>query len=67
MDGALGAALTTRIEADMGFRIVGYFENGFRQVSNRVRPIHVPADMKGLAIRVLPSKVQARTFQLAGS
>jgi tripartite ATP-independent transporter DctP family solute receptor len=67
MDGALGAALTTRIEADMDFRIVGYFENGFRQVSNRVRPIRSPADMKGLAIRVLPSKIQARTFQLLGA
>jgi TRAP-type transport system periplasmic protein len=67
MDGALGTALTTRIEAETGFRIVGYFENGFRHVSNRVRPIHVPADMKGLSIRVLPSKVQARTFQLLGA
>jgi tripartite ATP-independent transporter DctP family solute receptor len=67
MDGALGAALTSRIEADMGFRIVGYFENGFRHVSNRVKPIHSPADLKGLSIRVLPSKVQARTFELLGA
>jgi tripartite ATP-independent transporter DctP family solute receptor len=67
MDGALGRALTTRIEAGTSFRIVGYFENGFRHVSNRVRGIHVPADMKGLSIRVLPSKVQARTFELLGA
>jgi TRAP-type transport system periplasmic protein len=67
MDGALGDALRTRIEAEMDFRIVGYFENGFRHVSNRVKPIHSPADMKGLAIRVLPSKVQARTFELLGA
>jgi len=67
MDGALGHALTTRIEAETSFRIVGYFENGFRHVSNRVRPIHVPADMKGLSIRVLPSKIQERTFQLLGA
>ena len=51
----------------MDFRIVGYFENGFRHVSNRVKPIHSPADMKGLTIRVLPSKVQARTFELLGA
>jgi TRAP-type C4-dicarboxylate transport system substrate-binding protein len=67
MDGALGAELTRRIEAEMGFRIVGYFENGFRHVSNRVRSIHAPADMKDLSIRVLPSKVQARTFELLGA
>ena len=67
MDGALGRALTTRIEAETAFRIVGYFENGFRHVSNRVKPIHLPADMKGLTIRVLPSKVQERTFELLGA
>ena len=67
MDGTLGHALTTRIEADTDFRILGYFENGFRHVSNRVRTIHTPADMKGMSIRVLPSKIQERTFQLIGA
>jgi TRAP-type C4-dicarboxylate transport system substrate-binding protein len=67
MDGTLGHALTTRIEAETSFRIVGYFENGFRHISNRVKPIHAPADMKGLSIRVLPSKIQERTFQLLGA
>jgi tripartite ATP-independent transporter DctP family solute receptor len=67
MDGALGDALRTRIEAEMDFRIAGYFENGFRHLSNRVRPVYSPADLKGLVIRVLPSKVQARTFELLGA
>ena len=67
MDGKLGHALTARIEAGMGYRILGWFENGFRHVSNKVRPIHLPADMKGLTIRVLPSKVHARTFDLLGA
>jgi TRAP-type transport system periplasmic protein len=67
MDGRLGQLLTARIEAGMNYRILGYFENGFRHVSNRVRPIRRPADMKGLKIRVLPSKVQERTFELLGA
>lgn len=67
MDGALGRTLTSRIEAETDYRIVGYFENGFRHVSNRVRPIHEPADMKGLTIRVLPSRIQERTFELLGA
>jgi len=67
MDGHLGAALTAKIEAGMNFKIAGYFENGFRHVSNRLRPIHTPADMKGMTIRVLPSKVQERTFELLGA
>ncbi|HEY5618444.1 MAG TPA: TRAP transporter substrate-binding protein [Vicinamibacterales bacterium] len=67
MDGRFGRVLAERIEAGMDFRILGWFENGFRHVSNRVRPVRVPADMKGLTIRVLPSKVQARTFELLGA
>jgi TRAP-type transport system periplasmic protein len=67
MDGRLGQVLTARIEAGMNYRILGYFENGFRHVSNRLRPIRTPADMKGMKIRVLPSKVQVRTFELLGA
>jgi len=67
IDGRLGQIFTARIEAAMNFRIAGWFENGFRHVSNRVRPIRQPADMKGMTIRVLPSKVQERTFQLLGA
>jgi len=67
MDGRFGAALVERIESKMDYRILGWFENGFRHISNRLRPIHVPADMKGMKIRVLPSKVQERTFELIGA
>jgi tripartite ATP-independent transporter DctP family solute receptor len=67
MDGQLGQVLTVKIEERMNYRILGYFENGFRHVSNRIRPVRTPADMQGLVIRVLPSKVQARTFELLGA
>jgi len=67
MDGRLGQVMTSKIEGGMNYRILGYFENGFRHVSNRLRPIHVPADMKGMKTRVLPSKIQERTFQLLGA
>jgi TRAP-type C4-dicarboxylate transport system substrate-binding protein len=65
MDGPLGQAATIRIEANSSFRILGYFENGFRHVSNSVRPVHTPADLNGLSIRCLGS--QARTFELLGA
>jgi len=67
MDGALGDALGRKIEERVSYRILGWFENGFRHISNRVRPVRVPADLAGLRIRVLPSKVQARTFELLGA
>jgi TRAP-type C4-dicarboxylate transport system substrate-binding protein len=59
--------LTQAIEANMNYRILGYFENGFRHISNRVRPIHSPRDLEGLKIRVLPSQIQKRTFELLGA
>jgi len=67
MDGALGEFLARKTEERCNYRILGWFENGFRHISNRLRPIHTPADMKGMKIRVLPSKIQERTFQLLGA
>jgi tripartite ATP-independent transporter DctP family solute receptor len=67
MDGDLGRFLAQKIEERIGYRILGWFENGFRHISNRLRPIHLPADMKGMKIRVLPSEIQRRTFELLGA
>jgi len=67
MDGRFGATLAKRMETKGNYRIPGWFENGFRHISNQLRPIHTPADMKGMRIRVLPSKVQERTFELLGA
>ena len=67
MDGKLGKFLTEKVEERTNFRVIGWFENGFRHISNRVREIRKPADLKGLRIRVLPSDVQARTFELLGA
>jgi tripartite ATP-independent transporter DctP family solute receptor len=67
MDGALGQFLVRKTEARCNYRILGWFENGFRHISNRLRPIHMPADMKGMKIRVLPSEIHRRTFELIGA
>ena len=67
MDGELGRTMTASIEASTDYRILGYFENGFRHLSNRVRPVRSPADMQGMSMRVLPSKVHERTFELLGA
>ena len=67
MDGALGHFLARKTEERINYRILGWFENGFRHISNRLRPIHLPADMKGMKIRVLPSEIHRRTFDLLGA
>jgi TRAP-type C4-dicarboxylate transport system substrate-binding protein len=67
VDGALGRLLAGKIEERVNYRILGFFENGFRHLSNRLRPVHMPGDLAGMRIRVLPSQVQARTFELLGA
>ena len=67
IDGALGQMLVRSIEAKVNYRILGFFENGFRHLSNNLRPVRTPGDLAGMRIRVLPSKVQARTFELLGA
>ncbi len=67
IDGELGRMLAEKIETRADYRILGFFENGFRHISNRTRAIRTPADLAGLRIRVLPSQVQARAFELLGA
>ncbi len=67
MDGPLGDHLKDRIEERMNYRVLGFFENGFRHISNRLHPVRGPADLAGMRIRVLPSRIQARTFALLGA
>ena len=67
MDGALGQELAQKIEGRANYRILGWLENGFRHISNRLHPVRQPSDLVGMRIRVLPSRVQAHTFELLGA
>jgi TRAP-type C4-dicarboxylate transport system substrate-binding protein len=66
LDGPLGRRLAERLGAATGFRLLGLWDNGFRHLTNRVRPIHRPADCAGLRIRTLFSQLHARAFALLG-
>ncbi len=52
---------------DNGYRIVGYFENGFRHITNNVRPINVPADLDGIKLRTPKGAWRVKMFQLYGA
>src|SRR4051794_9516438 len=68
MDGALGAYLSRKIEEHVpGYKMLGYFENGYRHISNRLHPVHLPADLRGLTIRSLPSQMHSRTYEMLGA
>lgn len=67
IDGPLGEHLARSIEKRTEFLILGFFENGFRHISNRLHPVRAPKDLRGMTIRVLPSDVHVRTFELLGA
>ncbi len=66
LDGSLGALLTEKLGACSNYRILGFWDNGFRHFSNRVRPIRTPEDCRGLRIRNLFSELHVRTFGILG-
>jgi tripartite ATP-independent transporter DctP family solute receptor len=50
-----------------GYHILAVWENGFRQITNSRRPIRVPADLKGLKLRVPEGKWRVILFQAYGA
>lgn len=67
LDGELGAFLTERTENRLGYRVLGYWDNSFRHLSNRLRPVRTPADLKGMRVRLQLNDIHARTFRLLGA
>lgn len=66
LDGELGARFTRHLHATTPFRVLGLWDNGFRHLTNRVRPIHRPADCRGLRIRTQMSKLHGEVFRALG-
>ncbi|MDO5603588.1 MAG: DctP family TRAP transporter solute-binding subunit [Paracoccus sp. (in: a-proteobacteria)] len=66
LDGDLGEALSELL-ADKNVKVLAWWENGYRNITNSKRPINVPADLEGLKIRVTPDKVRLETFEQMGA
>lgn len=52
---------------DKGYRVIGVWENGFRQITNNVRPIVVPADLDGIKLRTPNGVWRVEMFQSYGA
>jgi TRAP-type transport system periplasmic protein len=66
LDGVLGQRLSEQLAEAAGYRVLGYFDNGFRHWTNSVRPIRAPADCKSLRIRTLFSEIHQDVFRTLG-
>ncbi len=66
VDGPAGDAVAKLFESK-GIKGLMFWENGFRELSNNVRPVHTPADLAGIKMRTLPSPVQVETWRSLGA
>lgn len=57
LDGALGMRLGAEVRDKTGFEVLGFWDNGFRHLTNRLRPVSRPADCAGLRVRLQPNAV----------
>lgn len=48
-------------------KVIDTWENGFRNITNNVRPIEKPDDMKGIKIRVMENKMYIDMFKALGA
>jgi len=50
-----------------GYRIIGLFENGFRHITNNLRPINKPEDLAGVKLRTPKGAWRVKMFKLYGA
>jgi C4-dicarboxylate-binding protein DctP len=66
LDGAFGQLLAAKLQAATDLRVLGWWDNGFRHLSNAIRPLRTPADCQGLRLRILASDLHHQVFTLLG-
>jgi len=66
MDGPAGDLLRAGF-ANEGMELLALWDNGYRVITNNVRPIETPADLGGLKIRTPNSAFRVEMFQTLGA
>ncbi len=50
-----------------GYKVIGFWENGIRHITNNVKPINTPDDLKGIKIRTPKSTWRVKMFSAWGA
>lgn len=66
MDGPVGEALLKDLERNR-MKGLGFWEIGFRHITNSRHPIREPQDLNGIKIRTTPNKAHIEAFRLWGA
>lgn len=66
VDGAFGHKMHAKLQ-DKGLVGLGYYELGFRQITNSKRPITKVEDLEGLKLRVIPNPINVDWVKALGA
>ncbi|MDU4959172.1 MAG: TRAP transporter substrate-binding protein [Sporomusaceae bacterium] len=66
VDGPLGQQFLESLSSH-GIKGLAFWENGYRQLSNSVREVKTPEDVKGLKIRTMENPVHLASFRAMGA
>ncbi|MDD2957274.1 MAG: DctP family TRAP transporter solute-binding subunit [Lachnospiraceae bacterium] len=66
LDGEVGQTLLSEFEGS-GIYAVGFWENGFRELTNDTKEIAAPADLSGMKIRTMENSVHMATYSALGA
>lgn len=67
LEGPYGHQLKEDILKYTGMRVLTFSDNGFRNFTNSVRPIHSPNDLKGLKIRTMENPAHMKLVEAMGA
>ena len=67
LDGPFGRDLMEEMRKKTGIRCLTITENGFRNFTNRIRPIKKPEDMKGLKLRTMENPAHMEMVRALGA
>lgn len=65
-DGPVGKVLNEKLDA-VGIHVLGWWENGFRHITNSKRPVNTLEDLKGLKLRTQPNPLTLDAFKAIGA
>ena len=66
LDDSAGQWLSEQLGQNSNFKVLGFWDNGFRHISNSVRPLHTPTEMLGLKVRTLDSAIYRESLNALG-
>lgn len=67
LDGSLGTALRQAVRERSDFEALGFWDNGFRHMTNRIRPIIKPEDCVGMKVRMQPNAIHEELIRCWGA